>query len=63
MLAAHDTTLLVVDIQEKLSSAMHAREEFIANVQRLVRGARALASRTRRALGPPLPRSPSFCAT
>ena len=42
MLTAHDTTLLVVDIQEKLSRAMHAREEFIANVQRLVRGARAL---------------------
>lgn len=42
MLSAQDTTLLVVDIQEKLSRAMHAREEFIANVQRLVRGARAL---------------------
>jgi nicotinamidase-related amidase len=42
MLTAQGTTLLIVDIQEKLARAMHAREEFIANVQRLVRGARAL---------------------
>ena len=42
MLTAQDTALLLVDIQEKLSPTMHAREEFIANVQRLVRGARAL---------------------
>jgi len=31
MLTAQDTTLLIVDIQEKLSRAMRAREEFIAN--------------------------------
>ena len=61
MLAAHDTTLLVVDIQEKLSRAMHAREEFIANVQRLVRGARALgvpivwAEQNPKGLGPTVP--------
>ena len=61
MLTAHDTTLLVVDIQEKLARAMHAREEFIANVQRLVRGARALgvpivwAEQNPKGLGPTVP--------
>jgi len=69
MLATHDTTLLVVDIQEKLSRAMYAREEFIANVQRLVRGARALgvpilwAEQNPKGLGRPSPRSPNFCTT
>ena len=61
MLTAQDTTLLIVDIQEKLSRTMHAREEFIANVQRLVRGARALgvpivwAEQNPKGLGPTVP--------
>jgi nicotinamidase-related amidase len=61
MLNTHDTALLVVDIQEKLARAMHAREEFIANVQRLVRGALALgipivwAEQNPKGLGPTVP--------
>ena len=61
MLTVQDTTLLIVDIQEKLARAMHAREEFIANVQRLVRGARALglpvvwAEQNPKGLGPTVP--------
>jgi nicotinamidase-related amidase len=61
MLTAHDTMLLVVDIQEKLSRTMHAREEFIANVQRLIRGARAMgvpivwAEQNPKGLGPTVP--------
>jgi len=61
MLATHDTALLVVDIQEKLARAMYAREEFIANVQRLVQGARALgvpilwAEQNPKGLGPTVP--------
>jgi nicotinamidase-related amidase len=42
MLEADNTALLVVDIQEKLSRTMHAREELIANARRLIQGARVL---------------------
>jgi nicotinamidase-related amidase len=61
MLTTQDTTLLIVDIQEKLSRTMHAREKFIANAQRLVRGARALgvpvvwAEQNPKGLGPTVP--------
>jgi nicotinamidase-related amidase len=42
MLKRTDTLLVVVDIQEKLVRAMHAREEFMLRAQQLVQGARAL---------------------
>jgi nicotinamidase-related amidase len=42
MLAATDTLLLVVDIQEKLVRAMHSREDLILKAQQLIQGARAL---------------------
>jgi nicotinamidase-related amidase len=42
MLTCADTLLVVVDIQEKLVRAMHAREELLIRAQQLVRGTRAL---------------------
>ncbi len=42
MLSPQETLLLIVDIQEKLFRSIHAKEELLANAQRLVRGARAL---------------------
>ena len=42
MLDCADTVLVVVDIQEKLVRAMHAREELILKARQLVQGARAL---------------------
>jgi nicotinamidase-related amidase len=43
MLDCADTVVLVVDLQEKLVRAMHAREDLILNAQQLVRGACALS--------------------
>ncbi len=42
MITCADTLLLVVDIQEKLIRAVHAREEFLMRAQQLVQGARVL---------------------
>jgi nicotinamidase-related amidase len=42
LLQKNDTLLAVVDIQDKLSRAMHARDDLIANACKLIRGARAL---------------------
>lgn len=42
MLGCTDTLLVIVDIQEKLVRAMHAREDLLARAQQLVQGARAL---------------------
>jgi nicotinamidase-related amidase len=42
MLSCADTLLVIVDIQEKLVRAMHAREELLLRAQQLVQGARAL---------------------
>lgn len=42
MLNVDNTVLMVVDIQEKLSRSMHAREELIANARRIIKGARVL---------------------
>lgn len=42
MLNCSDTLLLIVDIQEKLVRAMHAREELLVRAQQLVQGARVL---------------------
>jgi nicotinamidase-related amidase len=42
MLHRADTLLLIVDIQEKLVRAMHAREEFLLRARQLVLGARVL---------------------
>jgi nicotinamidase-related amidase len=42
MLEPHNTVLVIVDIQEKLVRAMHAREDLIYKAQQLVQGARTL---------------------
>ena len=42
MLTCADTLLVIVDIQEKLARAMHAREELLMRAQQLVQGARVL---------------------
>ena len=42
MLECADTLLLIVDIQEKLVRAMHAREDLVLRAQQLVQGARVL---------------------
>ena len=42
MLSSADTLLVIVDIQEKLVRAMHAREELLSRSQQLVQGARVL---------------------
>lgn len=42
MLTCTDTLLVIVDIQEKLVRAMHAREELLLRAQQLVQGARVL---------------------
>lgn len=42
MLTCADTLLVIVDIQEKLVRAMHAREELLIRAQQLVQGARVL---------------------
>jgi nicotinamidase-related amidase len=42
MLHRADTLLLIVDIQEKLVRAMHAREQFLLRARQLVQGARVL---------------------
>jgi nicotinamidase-related amidase len=61
MLKPSDTLLLIVDIQEKLFRTMHAKEELLVNVQRLVRGAKALGlpivwvEQNPKGLGPTVP--------
>jgi nicotinamidase-related amidase len=61
MLACTDTVLLVVDIQEKLVRAMHAREELVLRAQQLVQGARVLnvpilcTEQNPKGLGPTVP--------
>ncbi|MBM4142192.1 MAG: hydrolase [Lentisphaerae bacterium] len=42
MLNADSCALVVVDVQGKLAEAMHGKERLFGNLQRLVRGARAL---------------------
>jgi nicotinamidase-related amidase len=42
MLTGADTLLIIVDIQEKLVRAMHARDDLIRNAQQLLQGAVAL---------------------
>ena len=61
MLSCAETVLLVVDIQEKLVRAMHAREELVLRAQQLVQGARVLnipvlcTEQNPRGLGPTVP--------
>jgi nicotinamidase-related amidase len=61
MLKPSDTLLLIVDIQEKLFRTMHAKEDLLANVLRLVRGAKALGvpivwvEQNPKGLGPTVP--------
>ena len=42
MLAAESTTLVVIDVQEKLMRVMHQREKLVDNLQRLIRGIQVL---------------------
>lgn len=42
MLKADNTCLLLIDVQEKLAAAMHAKESLIQNTVKLVQGARIL---------------------
>jgi nicotinamidase-related amidase len=42
MLSCTDTLLVIVDLQEKLVRAMHAREELLIRARQLVQGARVL---------------------
>jgi nicotinamidase-related amidase len=61
MLAAAETIVLVVDVQEKLSRAMAGREEIVLKTRQLVEGARVLGVPTLfteqnpKGLGPTLP--------
>ncbi|MCU0562018.1 MAG: isochorismatase family protein [Desulfobacterales bacterium] len=61
MLQTTDTLLLIVDIQEKLFRSIHAKEELLANAQKLARGAGVLgiplvwAEQNPRGLGPTVP--------
>jgi nicotinamidase-related amidase len=61
MLAAAETIVLVVDVQEKLSRAMAGREELVLKTRQLVEGARVLGVPTLfteqnpKGLGPTLP--------
>lgn len=42
MLAAEDTILVIIDIQEKLTAAMYEREALVENALKMVRGAQIL---------------------
>lgn len=39
MLSTHSTLLIIIDVQEKLASAMHDSTTLIANLQKMIRGA------------------------
>ena len=43
MLSTDDTALVIIDVQGKLATLMHEREELYRNLQMLIRGARILA--------------------
>jgi nicotinamidase-related amidase len=61
MLEGSNTLLLIVDIQEKLARAMHAREDLIRRAQQLVQGAVVLdvpilcTEQNPKGLGPTVP--------
>lgn len=61
MLDCANTVVLIVDIQEKLVRAMHAREDLVLRAQQLVQGARALnvpilcTEQNPKGLGPTVP--------
>ena len=61
MLTCADTLLVIVDIQEKLVRAMHARDDLIHKAQQLLQGARALnipilcTEQNPKGLGPTVP--------
>jgi nicotinamidase-related amidase len=42
MLTVNDTVLIVIDVQGKLAHLMHDKAEFLANVERTVKGAQIL---------------------
>ena len=42
MLTQTDTAIIIVDVQDKLTAVIHNRELLVANLSKLVRGARAL---------------------
>lgn len=43
MLSTDNTALLIIDVQEKLFRVIHDREALLANLQKVIQGARALA--------------------
>ena len=61
MFAAEDTTLIIIDIQEKLFRVMHEKDNLSANTIKLVKGIRALeipiivTEQNPASLGPTLP--------
>ncbi|MBN1908343.1 MAG: hydrolase [Pirellulales bacterium] len=61
LMSAHDTALVVVDVQEKLIPSIHDRERVVWNVRRLLDGAKVLGLPTAgteqypKGLGPTLP--------
>jgi nicotinamidase-related amidase len=42
MLKANDVVLVVIDVQGKLATLMHRKQEFFTNLVRMIRGARVL---------------------
>jgi nicotinamidase-related amidase len=42
MLDTHNTVLILVDVQEKLTSVMHQREALVENLVKLIKGVRTL---------------------
>jgi len=42
MITTEDTALVIIDVQEKLIPAMHAKEDLLDNLKRMVKGARVL---------------------
>jgi len=61
MLRSSDTALLIIDVQDKLARVMHNRDALIENLQKAVKGARALdipvlwIEQNPRGLGPTVP--------
>jgi nicotinamidase-related amidase len=61
MLTVENTVLVIIDVQEKLAPAMHEKEKFFDNLQKLVKGVKILGIPTilteqnPKGLGPTMP--------
>jgi len=61
MLTPDNTTLIVIDVQEKLSLVMHEKERFLENLKKLIQGAQILGipiiltEQNPKGLGPTIP--------